>query len=301
MFAFCTSHFDESKDNSIPTCRASSANTSPNTFVDRYQIDSRNKLGAGNYGTVYKAFDRFTGEDIAIKTVFRNRMSDLSVKDEALIMASAKHPNIVGLRDVLKDNNSWHIVMDLAKGSELYDRLVKRGLMKRETTVKVMKQLIEAVAYLHNNDIVHGDIKPENCILDETEGCDPFLKLADFGSAFFVGDVDAKNKDYTVSYSPPEVVSRRGLMSPSGDIWSLGIMACILLTGSHPFDYDDEASEELLADRIVNDRPFFNRSWNAVDEQAKCIILRALSKNPALRPTAEEMLSCPWIKRDPIC
>ncbi|KAG5192375.1 kinase-like domain-containing protein [Tribonema minus] len=285
-----------------PQCRA--ALVSPN-FSDsialRYSIHGE-CLGGGNYGSVFKAVDQATGELVAVKRVPKSKSSEAAIQDETSILQATAHKNIIQLRAVGGDQSSWYIVMELARGVELYDRLVTRGMLSQAQSSALLKQLLDALVYLHRCGITHGDIKPENIIVNDDDDSNGGLtvKLADFGSAFRTRAGVPRRKDYTTTaaYSPPEVVSGAAAATEAADVFSLGVVAYILLTGRHPFDPSGDASEEDVLARIVSDEPdFSDAAWGDVDAAARDLVRRALSKAPSARPTASAMLAHPWVQQ----
>ncbi|KAG5191151.1 kinase-like domain-containing protein, partial [Tribonema minus] len=280
-------------------------------------------LGAGNYGAVCQAVDISSGEQVAVKRVPRGHCSEMAVKDETSILrelsGSAPHRNIIGLKGVYADAGAWYIVMELARGRELYERLVTQGMLTQAQARAVLHQLACAVAHLHAHATVHADIKPENVLLHEEEednaaasaeqrcgdggsgssgGSGLSVKLVDFGSAFRVGTGPPKRKEwsYTAVYSPPEVVAGTAEASAAGDVWALGVVAYILLLGVHPFDPSGDTCEAEVLRRVVSAEPDYDDpAWDLIDAGAKDLVQGALNKDPALRPTAAQLLAHPWV------
>lgn len=307
-----------------------SAELSPFEFSSlsaQFAIQRWHSLGSGNYGSVHRGVDRASGQEVAIKQVPRDKTSEEAILDETSILTAAKHKNIIQLRGVFSDQQSWFIVMELAQGGELYERLVQHGMLSEKQAASVMRQLTEAVVYLHGQSIVHGDIKPENMLVVEAQTApatnssantptaaaeQPLtVKLADFGSAFRLKSNSnsssssdnshsssscSARRDYTAAYSPPEVIAGTQDMSKASDVWALGIVMYILCTGRHPYDASGESTEAEIQAAVVSVEPDFETGWENVSVEAKELVKQALSKAPELRPTADDMLAHPWVQ-----
>lgn len=271
-------------------------------LADSYLLSaSALALGSGANGQVMLAQHRRTGEEVAVKAVRRHTGAQRAMHEELAMLRECKtHPNIVHLReDELHENDSsdtLYVVMELARGGELWHHLVQHGLLGPVETARVIRDITSAVAYCHNRGILHLDVKPENVLLDERGRA----ILSDFGSAVHLGPgglpVDSKIL-YTACYSPPEVITGVGV-DEKADVWALGVLSYVLLRGLHPFDRDGDASEDTIIGRILSQEPELSGpGWQSVDPEAVELLSRMLSKNPAERPAAAEVLNSPWLRR----
>ena len=206
------------------------------------------------HGVVFPGVNKSSGEIMAIKQVSKKHMSTKAVealsrrvKDEAeLLRIAGEHRSICSYKELFEGNDAWYIVTELARGGELFDRLVERGAYNAVGAASVMRELVDAVAYLHQMGIAHLDLKPENVLLksDETDASD--VRLVDFGSARFIGrDViggaihsgrlsctrASSLAGATPAYAAPEVL-RGDAYDESADLWSLGVILYLLLTGA---------------------------------------------------------------------
>jgi calcium/calmodulin-dependent protein kinase I len=179
---------------------------------------------------------RETGEVVAIKQLPKKAIRELKVMTEVDILRLAgEHRNIIGFRDLFQDEENWYIVMEMAEGGELFDRLVERGAYSEAQASEIMREIVDAVSYLHQQGIVHCDLKPENLLLATKASDTSNMRLVDFGSAFRAdsGKLVSKKGTGTIAYSAPEVISGR----PCGykaDVWALGVLMYILLSGTSP-------------------------------------------------------------------
>ncbi|KAK6361919.1 hypothetical protein TWF730_005627 [Orbilia blumenaviensis] len=178
------------------------------------------------------------------------------------------------------------MVLEYCPGAELYDYLIKNGRLSTETAQKIFAQLVGAVAYVHQKNCVHRDLKLENIMLDRHEN----VKLCDFG---FTRDYE-KHRPLqtfcgTVCYSAPEMVKGEKYLGQAVDVWSLGVILYALLCGELPFDEDDETSTKL---KILNEEPKYPEH---LDADAVSLIKSLLSKRPIQRPTLLEILTHPFL------
>ncbi|KAG5178901.1 kinase-like domain-containing protein, partial [Tribonema minus] len=264
-------------------------------FDDFYKLlEKTSPIGMGAYGTVCAAAHRETGEVVAVKQIPRSAVSAKEVMSEVEILRVAgDHRHIVRLMDLFWDDDLWYVVMEMAHGGELFDRIVNKGLLSEHDTCKVMQDLLHAIEFLHMHNIVHGDIKPENIMIAEDSSTID-VRLGDFGTAFEVmgqkgrgGSADGAklsgSSRMTVAYSPPEVLDQDGdddvEVGPKADVWALGVLMYILIAGRHPFDMDPGADEDELQRHICRGEPDFSDPlWSDVSPAAIDLIKRMLSK-----------------------
>lgn len=162
------------------------------------------------------------------------------IKREIEILKLCQHPNIIRLYDVFENQDYIYIVMELLPGGDLFSYLEKRGFRIPEARAcYIVHSLATALFYLHSYGIAHRDIKPENVLLiDESEDSD--VKIVDFGLSKMVGPNENCTEPFgTLSYVAPEVLEQKPY-DKSVDIWSLGVVSYLLLSGRLPFDDEDE-------------------------------------------------------------
>jgi len=261
---------------------------------DKYIIGD--EIGRGGFSVVCEATRKDDGEKYAVKIVEKTLIQEdiKLLKREIEIMKKVDHVNILKLIEIFEDDENVYIVMELVDGSELFDRIVDKGYYSEKNTVHIVKQILHAVKYLHEQGIAHRDLKPEN-LLCSGEGAHEVVKIADFGlSKIFGGE---KGEELQTSCGTPGYVAPEVLMcesyDKSVDMWGIGIITYILLAGYPPFYADNDTQ---LFEKIMNaEYDFDDECWDDVSDLAKDFIQHLLVKEPENRFTADQALAHEWI------
>uniref|UniRef100_A0A4W5KAK3 calcium/calmodulin-dependent protein kinase n=1 Tax=Hucho hucho TaxID=62062 RepID=A0A4W5KAK3_9TELE len=212
---------------------------------------------------------------------------------EARICRLLKHPNIVRLHDSISEEGFHYLVFDLVTGGELFEDIVAREYYSEADASHCIQQILEAVLHCHQTGVVHRDLKPENLLLaSKLKGA--AVKLADFGLAIEVqGDQQAWfGFAGTPGYLSPEVLRKDPYGKPV-DMWACGVILYILLVGYPPFW--DEDQHRLYQQIKAGAYDFPSPEWDTVTPEAKDLINKMLTINPAKRVTATDALKHPWI------
>jgi len=249
-------------------------------------------LGAGTYGVVREA----EGPQglVAIKIIIKKNVHGLDqmVKDEMNMLKSMNHSHIVKFYEWFESKDKWYIVTQLATGGELFDRICERGRFTEKDAAETIRQVLEAVNYLHERNIVHRDLKPEN-LLYLTREPDSQLVLADFGIAKTIqGNEVLTTMAGSFGYAAPEVMEKQGHGKPV-DLWSLGVITYTLLCGYSPFR--SEAMHDLIQECRLEKVVFHVRYWSGVSDDAKDFITSLLKADPSKRPTSQQALRHRWL------
>ncbi|KAG8505659.1 Calcium/calmodulin-dependent protein kinase type IV, partial [Galemys pyrenaicus] len=199
----------------------------------------------------------------------------------------------IKLKEIFETPTEISLVLELVTGGELFDRIVEKGYYSERDAADAVKQILEAVAYLHENGIVHRDLKPEN-LLYATPAPDAPLKIADFGLSKIVEhQVLMKTVCGTPGYCAPEIL-RGCAYGPEVDMWSVGIITYILLCGFEPFY--DERGDQFMFRRILNCEYYFiSPWWDEVSLNAKDLVRKLIVLDPKKRLTTFQALQHPWV------
>lgn len=284
---------DDSSSSSSSTPITSDGYTN---ILNVYDISST-ILGTGNYGAVRECTHRISGIKYAVKTIDKSKVSRLDhIKREVQLLKAVDHPNIMKMIDYFEDEDFVHIVTEICTGGELFDLVVDsttdNGCLPEDQAMSIIKALLESVQYLHSKDIVHRDIKPENLLFSSSdEGA--IVKLIDFGLSrrHGVNDGNMTNQVGTPYYMSPNIL--RGSYDRSCDLWAVGIVCYILLTGYPPFNGNDdsEVHESTEKGHVVFER----QVWGNLSKVSRDFVRKLLCTDATRIRTAEDALKHPWL------
>jgi len=234
---------------------------------------------------VFKAVDDVLGRTVAVKVLHPRYASDPTFvarfRQEAQAAANLSHPNIVNMYDWGRDGETYYIVMEYVKGTDLKSLVAQQGPLDPRKAAEYAAQVCSALAVAHGYDIIHRDIKPHNIVLAP----DGTVKVMDFGIARAGNTTMTQTGSVlgTAQYISPEQAQGKQL-SPASDLYSLGVTLYELVTGRPPFDADTPVATAL---QQVNDEPIPPRQVRAsIPPALEAVILRAMRKNPAERYTS---------------
>ncbi|MBS3956915.1 MAG: Stk1 family PASTA domain-containing Ser/Thr kinase [Clostridiales bacterium] len=256
-------------------------------FGRRYRVTE--KIGSGGMADVFKAVDEVLGRTVAVKVLHARYAADpgfvARFRQEAQSAANLSHPGIVNMYDWGRDGETYYIVMEYVRGTDLKHLIEERGPIDPMNAAEYASQVCAALAVAHGYDIIHRDIKPHNIVLTP----DGAVKVMDFGIARAGNTTMTQTGSVlgTAHYVSPEQAQGRAL-GPASDLYSLGIVLYELTTGRLPFDADTPVAVAL---KQVNEQPVSPRQLNPqIPASLEAVIMRALQKDPAARyASAEEM------------
>ncbi|XP_016080388.1 PREDICTED: calcium/calmodulin-dependent protein kinase type IV [Miniopterus natalensis] len=259
---------------------------------DRIHDLTRRNNKRGATSVVYRCKQKGTQKPYALK-VLKKTVDKKIVRTEIGVLLRLSHPNIIKLKEIFETPTEISLVLELVTGGELFDRIVEKGYYSERDAADAVKQILEAVAYLHENGIVHRDLKPEN-LLYATPAPDAPLKIADFGLSKIVEhQVLMKTVCGTPGYCAPEIL-RGCAYGPEVDMWSVGIITYILLCGFEPFY--DERGDQFMFRRILNCEYYFiSPWWDEVSLNAKDLVRKLIVLDPKKRLTTFQALQHPWV------
>lgn len=207
----------------------------------------------------------------------------------------SSHPNIVHLHDSIRQKEKAFLVLEHCMGGDLYEFLSVHGGMDEQNAKVLFRKLAEAIAYVHEQGIVHLDIKPENVYFKASPQQVETVKLGDFGSAQVVAELSAKTAlSCTIGYAAPEVLTGSDV-SFAADVFSAGAVLYTVLCGYSPFTAASD--EEMLEKTLVGDVAFDDLEWWRVSADAKDLVRQMLEPNAELRLSMEEVLEHPWLQQ----
>ncbi|XP_070192144.1 calcium/calmodulin-dependent protein kinase type 1-like [Littorina saxatilis] len=260
----------------------------------RKKYEFKDTLGTGAFSEVVLAEDKHDrGKYFAIKCIDRHGLKgkEESLDNEISVLRRLAHPNIVELRDVFDDKTHVYLVMELVTGGELFDRIVEKGSYTEKDASMLIRQVLEAVDYMHERGVVHRDLKPEN-LLFYSPSVEAKIMISDFGLSKIEGSGTMATACGTPGYVAPEVLAQQ----PYGkevDCWSIGVIAYILLCGYPPFydENDAELFKQILRAEYEFDSPY----WDEISDSAKDFIRHLMCKDPSQRFSCKEAITHPWI------
>eukprot|EP00727_Mastigamoeba_balamuthi_P012755 m51a1_g8101 putative myosin light chain kinase (415) ;mRNA; f:84027-86682 len=252
------------------------------------------EIGRGGFSVVYDGVEKATQKKVAIKVIDKKKQEADQLKlleREIDIMKRLKHPNIVELYEVFNTSQYIYMVMEYISGGELYDQIVARGSFTEADAANLIKQVLSATEHMHEHGIAHRDLKPENLLLSTARA--DAVKVADFGLS---KDFNTASQMSTCcgspSYVAPEVLGG-GVYSNACDVWSIGVILYVLLSGYLPFFGD---TQEELFDKIMSGTySFSNKCWEDISPEAKDLLSKMLVVSPQTRITIAACLAHPWV------
>jgi calcium-dependent protein kinase len=261
------------------------------TFTDVYTVEE--SLGSGAYGEVKKVIHKVTGQERAVKIFRKENYSDLSyakIKKEIDILRELNHPVIIKMYEYFEDNSNVYIVLEKCDGGELFDQISKKKCLSENLSAIICKQLFSAVAYLHDKKIVHRDIKPENILLEDKDDLIN-IKIVDFGASTQFNKKKMTEIIGSIYYLSPEVIERS--YDEKCDMWSLGVILYILLSGCPPFL--GNSNEQIMLKIKARKYSFENPVWRQISDEAKDLIQKLLCPSN-IRLTAKQAFLHPWVQ-----
>ncbi|XP_064846990.1 serine/threonine-protein kinase ULK3-like isoform X1 [Oncorhynchus masou masou] len=249
------------------------------------------RLGSGTYATVYKAYRKGDNREVvAVKVVGKKTLNKVSMENlltEIEILKTVRHPHIVQLKDFQWDSENIYLILEWCSGGDLSRFIHSRRLLPERVARLFLQQIACALQFLHNHNISHLDLKPQNILLSGS-----VLKLADFGFASYMSPWDEQSAlRGSPLYMAPEMVCRRQYDSRV-DLWSVGVILYETLFGRAPFASRSYAE---LEEKIRSDKPIELPAGARVSRNCRDLLLRLLDRDPDTRLTFTQFFSHPWV------
>ncbi|XP_055289527.1 ribosomal protein S6 kinase alpha-2 isoform X2 [Moschus berezovskii] len=262
-------------------------------FTDGYEI--KEDIGVGSYSVCKRCVHKATDAEYAVKIIDKSKR-DPSEEIE-ILLRYGQHPNIITLKDVYDDGKFVYLVMELMRGGELLDRILRQRYFSEREASALLCTLTKTMDYLHSQGVVHRDLKPSNILYMDESGNPESIRICDFG---FAKQLRAENgllmtPCYTANFVAPEVLKRQGY-DAACDIWSLGILLYTMLAGFTPFaNGPDDTPEDILARIGSGKYALSGGNWDSISDAAKDVVSKMLHVDPHQRLTAVQVLKHPWI------
>ena len=269
-------------------------------YEDLYKsYEMKDIICKGRYGTIRVGYHKIKKRFVAIKIINKKAMSkeDMeNIRNQINILKIVTDEFVLKLLDIIENESYLYIMTELCKGGDLYSYLNQRSFkISEEKAAKLVYKLAKSVSFLHTLGIIHRDLKPENILMtDMTDDAD--IRISDFCICKRLEPNETTKEIVgTLGYMAPEVLMGKDY-NFSADVWSIGIITYLLLTGYLPFD-DEGEDKEVIRKTLFESIPFYNDSWKNVSSKAKEFIRKILKKDKEERITIHGILSDPWIKK----
>ncbi|XP_071342668.1 myosin light chain kinase 2, skeletal/cardiac muscle isoform X2 [Trachinotus anak] len=265
----------------------------PHQIATYYTINRDEVLGGGRFGQVHKCMENSSGLTLAAKIIkARSQKEKEVVRNEIQVMNQLNHANLIQLYAAFESRHDIILVMEYVEGGELFDRIIDENYNLTELdTVLFIRQICEGLQYMHKMYILHLDLKPENilCVSRATNK----IKIIDFGLARRYKPREKLKVNFgTPEFLAPEVINYEFVSFPT-DMWSLGVITYMLLSGLSPFLGDDD--NETLNNILACQWNFEEEEFTDISDEAKDFITRLLVKSKSWRMSAAESLRHPWL------
>uniref|UniRef100_A0A8C2EWF7 Protein kinase D3 n=1 Tax=Cyprinus carpio TaxID=7962 RepID=A0A8C2EWF7_CYPCA len=288
----------QSKDHKELSISISVSNSQIQENVDIssiYQIFADEVLGSGQFGVVYGGKHRKTGRDVAIKVIDKMRFptkQESQLRNEVAILQNLHHPGIVNLECMFETPERVFVVMEKLHGDMLEMILSsEKSKLPERITKFLVTQILVALRHLHFKNIVHCDLKPENVLLASAEPF-PQVKLCDFGFARIIGEKSFRRSVVgTPAYLAPEVLRSKGY-NRSLDMWSVGVIIYVSLSGTFPFNEDEDINDQIQNAAFM----YPPAPWKEISAEATDLINNLLQVKMRKRYSVDKTLSHPWLQ-----
>ncbi|XP_013409861.1 serine/threonine-protein kinase D3 isoform X3 [Lingula anatina] len=260
-----------------------------------YVIYPDDVLGSGQFGIVYGGKCKRDAREVAIKVIDKLRFptkQEAQLKNEVSILQNLHHPGVVNLEQMYETPDKIYVVMEKLKGDMLEMILSSpKGRLSERVTKFLISQILVALKHLHSKSIVHCDLKPENVLLS-SETPFPQVKLCDFGFARIIGEKSFRRSVVgTPAYLAPEVLKSKGY-NRSLDMWSVGVIIYVSLSGTFPFNEDEEINDQIQNAAFM----YPPNPWKEISEEAIDLINNLLQVKMRKRFMVDKSLAHVWLQ-----
>ncbi|GCB67749.1 serine/threonine-protein kinase 17B-like [Scyliorhinus torazame] len=270
------------------------------SFYSNYTVTTK-ELGRGKFAVVKKCIEKATGKEYAAKFLKKRRrgldckadiLHEIAVLDE-----TKSNPRVVDLYEVYETTNEIILILEYAAGGEVFNLCVadRDEAPSEKDVIRLLQQTLEGIVFLHQNNIVHLDLKPQNILLTSSLPLGD-IKIVDFGLSRRVDNVgELREITGTPEYVAPEILNYDPI-STETDMWSIGVLVYMLLTGKSPFQGEDKQETFLNISQVNVD--YSEETFEGISETAIGFIQQLLVKKPEDRLNAEACLFHPWLQAE---
>ncbi|XP_076865048.1 serine/threonine-protein kinase DCLK3 [Brachyhypopomus gauderio] len=253
-------------------------------------------VGDGNFAVVRECRVRGCSQTFAMKIVDKAKLQGRGhmIQNEIALMRSLAHPRLVKLLRSHHTHTHVYLLMELVAGGDLFDAIARSGQFTEPSAACMVQDISQALEYIHDKSIAHRDLKPENLLVQRHSSGSMSLKLADFGLAMVVTE-PVFTVCGTPTYVAPEILAETGY-GVAVDVWAMGVILFVLLSGFPPFRSPDRNQEELFRLIQKGEVHFISPYWDHVSNGAKVLIRALLEVDPNVRLTARQTLQNSWLQ-----
>ena len=277
--------------------RGLAVSTSVELSEDEYSPTSSyvysQEIGRGRFAVVYTCGLKGGKFDLAAKIERATANAKKPLQHEASILSDLRHPNIAELIELEHISDTGRLIIELVPGQSLLERIVSEDLLTEAVAVRYLHQILLAVMYLHQSSIAHNDIRPSNILTTATEP--PQVKLVDFGSAFRIENFSQTTVPLATEFTSPEALEDLPL-SGQVDMWALGVICYIILTGISPFFAESHEFSHTAYNILTCNYSLQESVFQDISQEAQDFIQQLLVLDAQVRLTATGCLSHPWIR-----
>ena len=262
--------------------------------IDKYTHQC--KLGEGTFGTVEKVIHNESKMIRAMKKISKRRQknSEAEILNEIEILKKLDHPNIVRIFEIYSSTDNYYLITEFCKEGELYDQIKNFGFFQENEAAYIIYQLLSAILVCHSHNIIHRDLKPENILIDNINNRFLDIKVIDFGTAkIFEHNKTQSKKIGSSYYMAPEVLLQN--YNEKCDLWSVGVILYILLSGRVPFGGTDD--DEIFTKIKKGEYNLVSKPFDNISTDAKDLIKKLLDKDTNKRPSADKALKHNWFNK----
>ena len=266
-------------------------------FHEHYSL--KKEIGSGAFGTVKIGEHRRTRMPCAIKIIRKESLKVHNIyeelnKNELEVLEITQHPHITRIFELMEDERNYYIIAEFMAGGHLLDKITQLRQFSEQQAASVVKQMLLALNFMHGKNIMHRDLKPENILCERSADVgedEIFIKLTDFG---FATKYDPNGQKHTLSlgsplYMAPELCKEIAYDNKV-DVWSVGVITYILLTGRPPFyDKNSRSTKAGIYKDIINNEPDYSHFGDLSRDALKFVKL-TLNKDPSMRPGVDQLL-----------